>query len=306
MGNVCRMGCCCASFVIFCSCFYIFVRKFVHVLAWCLVHMRKFVHVLARCLVHVLYMFWHGVLCMCASTLLGDVTHVPRLDMLCFLFSAFDCIAPDTTGYVVTENELTAISFDVTVSCADGYSGTAAGATSCPGNTAGEYSVFGCAGMHLMPVACGCELGWVMFVWVCCFCVCLFFRGFFYLATACSGSYADDEPTNHFTADCSSATAHTDTCALTLSAGYTGGSVTCDTADGEYDVVVATGTIPPYIYLSLCVICDRSELVNVCLCASACFAFVWFLFYFVFYSSASIELCCFCRPYCNFLDYRQR
>ena len=53
----------------------------------------------------------------------------------------------------------------------------------------------------------------------------------------CDGSFANDEPTNHFTADCSGATAHADTCVLTLSAGYGGGSVTCD--DGQYDVVVA-------------------------------------------------------------------
>ena len=58
--------------------------------------------------------------------------------------------------------------------------------------------------------------------------------------TPCDATFDDDEPTNHFTADCTDATAHDDTCALTLSEGYGGGSVTCDTADGQYVVVAAT------------------------------------------------------------------
>ena len=63
-----------------------------------------------------------------------------------------------------------------------------------------------------------------------------------YIATACVGiTWTDDEPTNGFTADCTSAVAHGDTCVITVSVGYAGGSVTCDTADGLYDVVVATG-----------------------------------------------------------------
>ena len=59
--------------------------------------------------------------------------------------------------------------------------------------------------------------------------------------TACAGGFTDDESTNHFTAACGSATAHASICVLTVSAGYAGGSVTCDTADGFYDVVTATG-----------------------------------------------------------------
>merc|ERR1711865_519690 len=61
-------------------------------------------------------------------------------------------------------------------------------------------------------------------------------------ATPCAGTFTNDESTNHFSADCSSATANAATCALTVSAGYSGGSVTCDTADGVYDVVAATAT----------------------------------------------------------------
>jgi hypothetical protein len=70
-----------------------------------------------------------------------------------FRSSAYACTAPDTTGYAVTETELTALSFDVTIACADGYSGTAA-VTGCSatGNTAGDYSVSGCAGMQCMHV----------------------------------------------------------------------------------------------------------------------------------------------------------
>ena len=68
-------------------------------------------------------------------------------------FSAFDCTAPTApalTGYVVTESDLTAISFAVTIACAAGYEGTAA-VTGCSatGNTASAYSVSGCTGMHL-------------------------------------------------------------------------------------------------------------------------------------------------------------
>ena len=60
--------------------------------------------------------------------------------------------------------------------------------------------------------------------------------------TPCSGSYVDDEATNHFTADCSSATAHDDTCVLVHSAGYGGGAGTCDTSDGSYSTAVAVAT----------------------------------------------------------------
>ena len=58
----------------------------------------------------------------------------------------------------------------------------------------------------------------------------------------CPGTFTDDEATNHFTAACSGVTTNAATCALTVSAGYSGGSVTCDTADGVYDVVAATAT----------------------------------------------------------------
>ena len=69
------------------------------------------------------------------------------------------------------------------------------------------------------------------------------------VATACDPlSFVNDEPTYHFTADCSGVTTHAGTCVLTLSAGYSGGSVTCDTADGQYDVVAATGTLLLYTY----------------------------------------------------------
>ena len=74
--------------------------------------------------------------------------------VVCFLrSSAYACTVPDTTGYVMTEIDLTALTFDVTIACADGYSGTAA-VTGCSatGNTAGDYSVSGCAGMQCMHV----------------------------------------------------------------------------------------------------------------------------------------------------------
>ena len=58
-------------------------------------------------------------------------------------------------------------------------------------------------------------------------------------ATPCAGTFTDDEPTNHFTAVCTDKIAHGATCVLTLSAGYAGGSVTCNTADGKYDVIAA-------------------------------------------------------------------
>lgn len=41
-----------------------------------------------------------------------------------------------------------------------------------------------------------------------------------FTASACHGTYTDDEPTNHFTADCSAASADGATCALTLTSGY--------------------------------------------------------------------------------------
>jgi len=61
-------------------------------------------------------------------------------------------------------------------------------------------------------------------------------------ATPCAGTFTDNEATNHFTAACSGVTTNAATCALTVFAGYSGGSVTCDTADGVYDVVAATAT----------------------------------------------------------------
>ena len=61
-------------------------------------------------------------------------------------------------------------------------------------------------------------------------------------ATPCNaGTFANAEPVNHFTADCAGEIDHNDTCVLTISPGYAGGSVMCDTADGVYDVVKATG-----------------------------------------------------------------
>jgi hypothetical protein len=60
--------------------------------------------------------------------------------------------------------------------------------------------------------------------------------------TSCSGSFLDDEPTYHFTADCSGVTMHDATCTLTVSAGFAGGSVTCNTATGQYTGVAATDT----------------------------------------------------------------
>ena len=59
------------------------------------------------------------------------------------------------------------------------------------------------------------------------------------VATACSGSFTNDEATNHFTADCSGKTVHGEACVIVLSAGYGAGRVTCDTTSGEYDVEVA-------------------------------------------------------------------
>ena len=72
-------------------------------------------------------------------------------------------------------------------------------------------------------------------------------------ATDCSGTFSEDEPTNHFTAVCSSSTAHGSTCELTVSVGYAGGSVTCDTADGQYDVVPATGASSHFYVYALCI-----------------------------------------------------
>jgi hypothetical protein len=61
--------------------------------------------------------------------------------------------------------------------------------------------------------------------------------------TPCSSvTFTDDEPANHFTADCTGITTNGATCTLTLSSGYGGGSVTCDTSDGNYNVVGATST----------------------------------------------------------------
>ena len=59
-------------------------------------------------------------------------------------------------------------------------------------------------------------------------------------ATPCTGTFTDNESSNHFTADCAGQTTHDSTCVVTNSAGFTGGTVTCDTATGFYTVVVAT------------------------------------------------------------------
>ena len=59
-------------------------------------------------------------------------------------------------------------------------------------------------------------------------------------ATPCTGTFTDNESSNHFTADCAGQTTHDSTCVVTDSAGFTGGTVTCDTATGFYTVVVAT------------------------------------------------------------------
>lgn len=66
------------------------------------------------------------------------------------------------------------------------------------------------------------------------FCCCL-------AATACAGSFSNDELSYHFVADCSAATAHGAACSLVLSDGYAFGSVTCDTTDGAYNVAAAVG-----------------------------------------------------------------
>ena len=60
-------------------------------------------------------------------------------------------------------------------------------------------------------------------------------------ATPCDEEFTGVEGTNHFSANCSTATAHDSTRKLTVSPSYGGGSVTCDTADGQYDVVEAIG-----------------------------------------------------------------
>lgn len=63
----------------------------------------------------------------------------------------------------------------------------------------------------------------------------------------CSGALdgGGDEASHHFVADCSGATAHGSRCALTVSAGYAGGSVTCNVfgtnGSATYDVVPAAG-----------------------------------------------------------------
>ena len=57
--------------------------------------------------------------------------------------------------------------------------------------------------------------------------------------TPCTGSFTDDEPTNHFTADCSGAVAHDAPCTIARTAHYALGSVTCDTSTGIYAVVPA-------------------------------------------------------------------
>ena len=61
---------------------------------------------------------------------------------------------------------------------------------------------------------------------------------------SCSGMFPDQESVYHFSADCSSATDNGQACRLTVSRGYSGGSVTCDTSDGDYDVVPAS-LLPP-------------------------------------------------------------
>lgn len=55
----------------------------------------------------------------------------------------------------------------------------------------------------------------------------------------CSGNFVDDVVTNHFTADCCGKTGHSEACVLTHQNGASGGSVTCDTKSGQYDVVAA-------------------------------------------------------------------
>ena len=62
--------------------------------------------------------------------------------------------------------------------------------------------------------------------------------------TPCGFFFNNDEPSNHFIADCNSATDSSSTCSLTVTGGYWGGSVTCDTEDGLYDVAPATGNWP--------------------------------------------------------------
>ena len=53
-------------------------------------------------------------------------------------------------------------------------------------------------------------------------------------------SLTNDEASSRFaTVDCTRATAHGATCAVTRSAGFAAGSVTCDTTDGQFLVVAA-------------------------------------------------------------------
>ena len=60
--------------------------------------------------------------------------------------------------------------------------------------------------------------------------------------TPCDGTFTNDEPTNHFTADCTGVTTFKALCALTITAvGYSGGRVSC-TADGTYQTIQATDT----------------------------------------------------------------
>ena len=98
--------------------------------------------------------------CLCFDSFFCDCQCVLVLELLCvFFFPAFECTAPALTGYVVTESDLTALSFDVTIACAAGYEGTAA-VTGCSatGNTASAYSVSGCTGMHLSHACNTCQM----------------------------------------------------------------------------------------------------------------------------------------------------
>lgn len=89
----------------------------------------------------------------------------------------------------------------------------------------------------------------------------------------CSGSFADDEAANHFTANCAAAVVLGSNCALTVSSGYAAGSVMCSRVDGVIPKTYAYVTRPAikvpaqhfmgssvkFDYMSTFVKADRSD-----------------------------------------------
>ncbi len=58
----------------------------------------------------------------------------------------------------------------------------------------------------------------------------------------CACLFPGDAGSSNFdTVDCSGSTTNGASCAVVASPGFTGGSVVCDTSDGQYDVVPASG-----------------------------------------------------------------